>query len=299
MEKITHAGDINLGTFSIPCYVTDKGQRLLSSRQMQKAIGAVDIDISYEIDGKRMDRFFGQKSLKPLFEAISDRTMISRVRAKYLKKTIVGYKAELLPEICEIMLRARRDGQLIGPRQKKIAAQCEILASALARVGIIALVDEATGYQEIRDKQALQTILDNFLLKEYAKWAKRFPDEFYKEIFRLRGWQWRGMQVPKPSVLGRYTNDIVYERLAPGILDELRQRNPKNEAGNRRVKHTQFLTDDIGHPALQKHLHAVITLMRIAPNWNQFKRNIERAFPKYVNGKQYSDMGLDVHEKDE
>ena len=70
--------------------------------------------------------------------------------------------------------------------------QCEILAPALARVGIIALIDEATGYQEIRDRQALQQILDKYLLKEYAAWAKRFPDEFYKQIFKLRGWEWRG-----------------------------------------------------------------------------------------------------------
>jgi hypothetical protein len=108
---------------------------------------------------------------------------------------------------------------------------------ALAHVGIIALVDEATGYQEVRDRLALQEILDKFLLKEFATWAKTFPDEFYKEIFRLHGWQWRGMKVNRPQIVAHYTKDLVYARLAPGILAELEKRNPKDERGYRKAKH--------------------------------------------------------------
>ena len=91
----------------------------------------------------------------------------------------------------------------------------------LAMVGIVALVDEATSYQKIRDRKALNRILDKYLLAEHAKWAKRFPDEFYMEIFRLRRWQWQGMKVNRPSVVGKYTNDFVWDRLAPGVREEL------------------------------------------------------------------------------
>jgi hypothetical protein len=101
------------------------------------------------------------------------------------------------------------------------------------------------------------------LLKEFAAWAKTFPDEFYHEIIRLKGWA--TIQINKrPSVIGRYTNDIVYERLAPGILSELQNKNPVLDSGHRRVRHHQFLTDEIGHPALAQHLYAVIALMRSA-----------------------------------
>jgi P63C domain len=101
---------------------------------------------------------------------------------------------------------------------------------------------------------------------------KRFPDEFYKEMFRLKGWEWLSICGKRPSVVGTYTNDLVYERLAPGILAELEGRNPKDERGNRRGKHHQLLTDDVGHPALAQHLHAVIGLMRAAGTWDQFYR---------------------------
>jgi hypothetical protein len=144
----------------------------------------------------------------------------------------------------------------------------------------VALVDEATEYQPIRDKEALQQILDKYLLKEFAAWAKRFPDEFYKQMFRLRGWQWRGMKVNRPSVVGKYTNDLVYQRLAPGVLDELQKRNPKDEKGNREGKHHQLLTPDLGIPVLQNHLFATTKFMEASATWDQFYRSMQRAFPK-------------------
>ena len=42
------------------------------------------------------------------------------------------------------------------------------------------------------------------------------------------------MKVNRPQVVAHYTKDIVYQRLAPGILMELEERNPKDEKGNRR-----------------------------------------------------------------
>jgi P63C domain len=76
--------------------------------------------------------------------------------------------------------------------------------------------------------------------------AKKFPDEFYQEMFRLKGWPWQGMSINRPQVVGYYTRDIVYARLAPGIVEELERRNPKDDKGERRGRHHQLLTDDIG-----------------------------------------------------
>jgi hypothetical protein len=118
------------------------------------------------------------------------------------------------------------------------------------------------------------------LLKELAAWAKRFPDDFYKEIFRLRGWQWNKLSVKRPILVGKLTNDIVYQRLAPGVLTELETKNPKDEKGRRKATHHQWLTEDVGHPALAQHLHAIIGLMRASTSWTQFHDMLDKAFPK-------------------
>jgi hypothetical protein len=167
----------------------------------------------------------------------------------------------------------------IQPRPGIVKA-AETLVRGFATVGIIALIDEATGYQEIRDRQTLQKILDAYLRKEFAAWAKRFPDEFYQELFRLRGWKWKGMSVNRPSYVAYLTKDLVYERLAPHILAELERRNPPTDAGYRKHRHHQLLTEDIGIPALSQHLHTTTAIMRGSTDWHTFMMTLNRALPK-------------------
>lgn len=196
----------------------------------------------------------------------------------------VGYDARSLKKVAEVYLQFR-DSSLkatgkIPSRYEGMITAADMLIRALAEVGIVALVDEATGFQEVRKRYALQEILDAFLLKELAAWAKRFPDDFYKEIYRLRGWEWRGRKFNPPQAVAGYTNDFVYERLAPGIREELEHRMPKDDDGRKKGKLHQLLTDDIGHPALAQHLHAVITLMKASKNWNQFRLMLDTALPR-------------------
>ena len=190
-----------------------------------------------------------------------------------------GYSADLLPNVCDVFLDAEKKGALLAG-QKHIAERAHILIRGLAHVGIVALIDEATGYQDVRDRQALQAILDAFLRKELAAWASRFPNEFYQEIFRLRGWEWRSISTKRPRMVGKLTKDIVYTRLAPGILHELEDRNPRNDNWHRKARHHQWLTEDVGHPALAQHLHAVIAFKRVSPSWNHFYSMLNQAFPK-------------------
>jgi len=191
----------------------------------------------------------------------------------------VGYNALLLPQVCEVYLRAR-DADVLLASQQHIAERAEILIRGLATVGIIALVDEATGYQRLREERALATILEKFMAKELQPWTRTFPYEFYQQIFRLKNWPGPD-GAKRPSVIGHYTNDFVYDRLAPGVLEELKARNPTLPAGYRRNRHHQWFTPDLGHPKLKEHLAAVTALMRAAPNWESFKRNVNRALPKH------------------
>jgi len=279
--QIKYKGDLNIGGMQIPCYVTEDGQRLLSQRRMQVALGVADDNTSYQISGQRMVRFLEQKTLKPLFDKMLDRSTLEPIIVYDNKMKIVSYNAELLPELCNIILEGRREGVLKGSRQLLIAKKCEILLGGLAQIGIIALVDEATGYQYVRARRALEEILERFIAKELYKWVKTFPDEFYQQLFRLRGWRYSSSSIKRPSVVGKLTNNLVYERLAPGVLNELKQKNPLTQKGTRKYHHHRWLTRDYGHPRLREHLASVIALMKASAKWDDFKRMINRALPKY------------------
>jgi hypothetical protein len=162
-----------------------------------------------------------------------------------------------------------------------IAAKCGILVRGFARVGIIALVDEATGYQRDRAKDALAQILDAFIAKELQEWVRTFPTDFYQEMFRLRGMTFPTETLQKPRYFGLLTNDIVYDRLAPGVLAELKKVNPKDEVtGRRKRKHFQWLTNNVGYPKLREHLGAVIATMKLSVDWHDFKGKLDKNYPR-------------------
>lgn len=283
--KAEYPGVIEIGDIKIPCAVLEDGSRILRERSVAKALGKKGSGAHWQKKrsvekGALLPEYISAKNLESFIDEDTKDSLMNPITYKMKSGNIAqGIPAALLTEICNIWLKAREKGAL--SRSQAITAQkAEILLRGFAKIGIIALVDEATGYQEIRDKLALQEILDKYLRKEFAKWAKRFPDEFYIEMFKLKGWQWKGMSINRPALVGKYTDDIVYKRLAPGVRNELRRLNPKDDLGRRKQKHHQWLTEDIGLAALNQHLTGIIALMRAASDWEGFKRMVARAFPK-------------------
>jgi hypothetical protein len=299
--QAAYEGVIKIGTIEIPCAVLEDGTRILNQAGFLRAIGRArspkagkgvlsTIDnLPFFLQAEALQPFISdelRESTKPIFY-FPIKTVeqgIPEPPYRFPRPEAVGYNAEVLPQVCEVYLKFRdqslKERKEIPGRYKHIFEACDILMRGLAHVGIIALVDEATGFQAIRDRNALQAILDKFLRKELAAWAKRFPNEFYQELFRLRGWQWKGMKVNRPQAVAGYTKDFVYDRLVPGIREELERLNPKDERGRRKHRHHQWLTDDVGHPALAQHLYAVIGLMRASTSWEQFTEMMDKAFPK-------------------
>lgn len=284
-SKAAYEGTLTIAGIDIDCAVLEDGTRVLSEREVTKTLGGKRGGSHWlrKRAGAELPVYLSANNLKPFIDNELEAALKSPILYVPSASGSVAYgvPADCLPKICDVWLKARAAGALRA-KQTHIAAQAEILVRSLAGVAMVALVDEATGYQAIRDRGALQEILDRFLRKELAAWAKRFPDEFYQQMFRLRGWDWKGMKVNRPQVVGKYTNDLVYERLAPNILEELEMRNPKNARGQRDAKHHQWLTEDIGHPALAQHLYALLGLMRISADgdWDGFYNLVQRAFPK-------------------
>jgi hypothetical protein len=280
MPKATHGAPdhpLKIGDIQIPCYVLEEGRRVLIQSNVIKAIG-ISRGGSGGSGGDRLAKFIGGKIIKSFITKGLDERTANPIRFKTTRGNMAyGYEATILADICEAILQARKEG-VLQKQQEHIAEQCEILIRGFARVGIIALVDEATGYQEVRDRNELNRILEAYIAKELLPWTKRFPDEFYEQLFRLLNWQYSPLSASRPGYVGTLTKQLVYEKLPPGVLEKLMENNPSVK-GRRKHKHHQFLTEDIGNPHLEKHLTAVITLMRISSNYKVFKKHFDKALP--------------------
>ena len=278
---------IRLGGLDIPCYVLDDGTRVLSGRGIQRALGYSGLS------GDWLKKQIVRMSFSDeIVAGISNPIKFSRVDAGGSQPITYGYEATLLIDICNELIDQKKAG-VLTVKQSFLADAAEVVIRAVAKVGIIALIDEATGYQEVRGRQALQDFLDKFFENEKAKWVKRFPNEYFKLMFEMRGWTWNEASTKKPGVVGKYINDQIYDRLAPGVRSELERLNPPDEKGKRKGKHHQWLTEDIGHPALQAHISGVMALQRASgKNWNTFQRLLARAYPKFGDTPEF-DFGND------
>lgn len=285
-----YEGEFDLGGKSIGCAVLPNGKRLITQATFLRSLGRsrspkAGTGVLSTVDG--LPFFLQAEALKPF---ISDELKASTTPMFYRTKSGgkgVGYDALLLPQVAEVYLRFR-DAMLkecgkVPSKYSHIVEAADILIRGLANVGIIALVDEATGYQKDRAKDALAKILEEFIVKELRPWIHTFPDEYYEQLFRLRGMQFPRDTVRRPRYFGLLTNNIVYRRLAPGVLEELKKVTPRRASGRYKHQLHRRLTDEVGHPKLREHLASVVTIMKLSKDYADFKRKLNQIHTAYGN----------------
>lgn len=307
VPKATHSGFLEIAERKFSCAVLENGTRLLTQRDFLTAIGRSSKPAGKKSTAKSLQAedpppFFVAENLRPYISnellAMSNPIAFRNVRGS----RALGYDAKLLPQVCDAYLRARdahqsllllENKRLLTEDQERIAAVCDVLIRGLAQVGIVALIDEATGYQAEREKDELSRILAAYINEELRPWIKKFPDEFFKQIYRLYQWQYIPGNTHSPRYIGKLINKWIYEELPPGILPALQEKNPVTEKGYRKYKNFQFLTEPTGEPHLDRQIMVVTTLMRISGTKEEFERNFNKAF-----GKPYQDE-LPLDEKND
>lgn len=270
-----------LGSLQLDCYVLNNGLRVFSGRGIQKALG------NTSQSGDWLKRFCSSDTLYPVF-GMGENSIVERVMnpVTFRRKNAGGsqtitnaYEATFLIDLCSAILDAR-DSHLIS--DPAVIGNAEMIIRAVAKVGIIALVDEATGYDKVKNqaKDALRKFLDTFIKTEASRWVKTFPDSFFEDIYKLRGWNWTNI-AQRPGVVGKMINDIVYERLGPSVRAQLEEINPSDGHGKRAKKHHQYLSTDVGLPALKEHLVSVHTLAKASRyNWGVFMQMLDEVHPR-------------------
>ena len=132
--------------------------------------------------------------------------------------------------------------------------------------------------QELEKRRLLDTIGDLWkvkringkLLKEPSDYESIFSQEYYQEIYRLNGWEYKGIIAQKPFVVGKYTNEIIYYRFSNEVLPFLRIINPFIIPGRRKFRHHQYLTPG-ARIELTKFISEATELMKESSDWNDFR----------------------------
>lgn len=278
--KATHGSSktpLELGNVKIPCYVLEDGTRVLSGRGIQKSLGTISKS------GQWLEGFVNKKTVSPHFtagvlEQLNHPIAFVRPDAGGSQSTTYGYEATLLIDIIDAVIDANRAGVEI---ESTVVESAFVLSKALKKVSIIALVDEATGYQYDREKRELQAIVKALISDQILEWQEAFHLSFYKEIFRLWGIPFTETNIKrKPQFIGHITNRFVYQNMPKGvfILEKLKSKTPKTDGGNYKYRLHQSLTPETGRETLKKVIYTVEALASISEDKSKFIKLIAEKY---------------------
>lgn len=276
VQTAVASGPLKLLNVEIDCYVIEDGTPIMSTRNITKAI-----DKRWKGNTRsEYPVFLGAKNLMPF---VSDelKEILVPVKVKDGNRIIHGYNAEILPLIADVYLKAR-DKKALTDSQEGIAQRCEMIVRSFARVGVTALVYEATGFEKFKRPDALRMLVESYLTEEERKWVKEFPDEFFEGLDRLYGNQ-RTFSRNRPPYYGKFIRSYVYDPIEHGIiLKELDERNPKTEKGYRKKRMHQFFNEEKGLKVLRAQIWQIVALLNVSPNKRRFESNFERLTSKQL-----------------
>lgn len=276
--RALYKGKLPIGQLELECYVLNdqENTRIIDAAAIFQAFGRPrrgnrkeDILIDPEGHEIILPPFFASKTLYPLISPHM-LTLLEPVFFLDGKVKKEGYKANILPAMCSLYLKARREGKLLA-NQKKLAEQAEILQDAFATVGIIALVDEATGFQKDRKYDALRLLLQTYIAEKIREWIKTFPDDFFNELDRLYAKETTART--RPPYYGRFINTYVYKPIEKGLVDKALTEKYKEDKKKHR-KH-QHLTD-FGADQLKLQIGRITGIMSVAAGLDHFKQLFKR-----------------------
>lgn len=262
-----YSGTLQLGKQTIDCYVLDDKRRVISMRATVKVIA--------NDDNGDLTKYVGVRALQPYIETENLTSKIIDFTIPGNSMRARGITAETLLDICSAYVSALASGVKLTEKQTGIAINCSILLSACAKTGLIALIDEATGYQYVREEDALQIKIRAFISEELRAWEKTFPDELWEEFGRLTHWQ--GSLQQRPKYWGKLVLELIYDAMDPDVAKYLRENTPKPKHG---MNYHQWLSEDLGVRSLTTHINQVIGVAKTCNNIDELRHRIALYYGK-------------------
>lgn len=256
-------GTLKIGDVEMECHVLNNGARVLTQREMVRMLSG----------GRESGNLQRYIERNPLTASNFELGPTARFAVPGTSLVSIGHEATQLIELCDKYLQAREQ-KLLKKSQLGLAAQAEIVIRATAKVGIIALIDECTGFQKVRAKNALQLKLQAFIADDLQEWARMFPEEFWWELARLEGIHYSPRS--RPLRWGKYIMMFVYDAIDPDVGNWLRKNNPDPHF---KKNHHMWLKE-FGREQVDRQITKVVTIMKLCRDMADFRAKFAHVFKK-------------------
>jgi len=186
-----------------------------------------------------------------------------------------------ITKFCKAVGEARRAHKIAGEAFLEYAESCERFLAAAADIGLVALIDEATGYIREKQKHEYRDLFRDFIREQMRDWEKEFPDEFFDGIYKIYNLR-RESNKNHPQFFAKFIRKYVYHPLADShgvLLSMLDDKNPVIGKGRKHKLH-QFLDEKVGLTKLRAHVWKVVGILSSVNTKAGFQKGFRNAFPR-------------------
>lgn len=262
----------------LPCYVLDDGQRIFRISNLTKALrGKEHGKFGNYLAASNVQKYLPER-LWPLNDNEHDRTPQGIVEFEFKDKVEKGYNSEDFIDVCTAFVMANLNNEDLSEAQQEIVKNANRFLLATSKIGVIALIDEATGFQYERNTYELQMKLNYFISGEAREWEKTFPDELWYEFGRLTNW--KGNIKKRPKYWGKLVNVLIYDCLDKDVAEYLRENKPPKYTGQ---KYFQWLNEEYGIKELTQHIWQVIGMAKTCENIQELKNLASKKFGRQID----------------
>lgn len=265
--KVSHYGEAHFGANGVvECAVLEDGRRGYVMSSLRQAVG-----VKKNIPVPRFEGFLAEIAPNALS---GNEKRVPRIEVTMPHGGVgIWTESGILTKIASGVIHSALKGEL-APRRRGMIEPCMAIMEALANVGEVGLIDEATGYQYHREPDALQDLFARLISNTAADWQRRFHPAYYSALCRLFGFAYEGRHRPLPPIIGKITEQQVYLTVFPKeIVAEIRARKQSE-------KLHQWLTAGEGLRMLEKQRDAVTTLAASSVDYRDFEARCAQAFHK-------------------
>ena len=260
-------GTIQVGDEDLKCYVLDDGRRVISR------VGATEF-LTKQLGNGDLEGYLRSQRVEPFLPPRWQDELIDFGLPGVTHKRVAGLRAETFLDVCRGLMIARDEGTLTEI-QSDMARRASAFVIACSKIGLIALIDEATGYQYERSEDALQFKLKLFLEEEMRAWEKTFPDELWVEFGRLTGWT--GGVSSRPKYWGKLVMELIYGYLDEDVARWLKANAPRPRSGQ---NYHQWLSSQYGLKKLTEHIWLVIGVASTCQTMSELREQMAFKFDK-------------------
>lgn len=249
----------------VDCYVLADGRRVISQRGAVRGLTQKPGETSGREGGNLAAYVERLPNGLALLEAGAE------IRFQGPTGPAIGRDAEWFVDVLAAYADAA-DAGLLHHTQAHLAVNANRILRSLAKVGIVALIDEASGYQSVRKEGVLAALFARVFPVKPQPWDAMFQPSLVKALASLDGYVWNGG--PHPRHLASTNKKIYVGFLGGEVAAELRRRNPDARFGHNLH---QDLSDDV-RDAFRSHLDLVEVVAKQSRSKNDFWNRMERQF---------------------